>query len=59
MEQVALTYQVEIKTVMFQGKPITLTSRTPIFTPEQREKQRRFIESKLYDAVKKYGRVAS
>jgi len=33
-----------------------LTNRTPVFTPEQREEQRRFIESKLYDAVKKYGK---
>jgi len=56
MEQIALNYKVETKTVMFQGKPITLTNWTPVFTPEQREKQQRFIESKLYDAVKKYGK---
>jgi len=58
MEQTALSYKVEERTAIFQGKPITLISRTPVFTPEQREKQRRFIESRLYDVVKKYGNTA-
>jgi hypothetical protein len=58
MEQVALNYKVESKTVIFQGKPITLTNRTPIFTPEQREKQRLFIEQRLYPIAKKYSKNA-
>ncbi|MDR1439328.1 MAG: hypothetical protein LBJ10_04790 [Clostridiales bacterium] len=47
-------YSVETATVMFQGKPITLTSRTPILSPEQREKRKREIESILYNVFKKY-----
>ncbi len=47
-------YTVETSTVMFQGKPITLTQRTPIFTPEQREKRKKEIEQKLYGIFKKY-----
>jgi len=58
MEQVALNYEVETKTVIFQGKQITLTNRTPIFTPEQREKQRLHIEERLYQIAKKYSKSA-
>ena len=54
MEQTPSSYNVETKTVIFQGKPITFTSRTPVFTPEQYEKQKKFIESRLYDVVKKH-----
>jgi hypothetical protein len=52
--QQAVRFDVETKTVMFQGKPITLTNRTPIFTPEQREKRRREIERRLYDVVSRH-----
>ena len=51
--QPALNYTVETKQVSFQGKTITLTNRTPVFTPEQREKQKLEIERRLYDIVKK------
>ncbi|MDR1157569.1 MAG: hypothetical protein LBK75_04585 [Oscillospiraceae bacterium] len=47
-------FTVETKTVYMQGKPITLTSRTPVLTPEQREKRKREIEARLYDICRKY-----
>jgi hypothetical protein len=53
MEQ-AERYNVDTQTVQFQGKPITLTNRTPLFTPEQREKRKREIEATLYNIAKKY-----
>ena len=53
MRQV-LKYEVESKTVLFQGKQIALTNRTPIYTPEQREKQRREIERRLYEVARKH-----
>jgi hypothetical protein len=58
MEQTALRYEVTTQNVIFQGKQITLTSRTPVFTPEQREKQKRAIELRLYNVVGKYKRDA-
>ena len=54
MEQTSLRYEIESKTVVFQGKSITLTNRTPVFTPDQREKIRLEIENRLYDVVKKH-----
>ena len=54
MANTALRYEVETRTVIFQGKPITLTNRTPIYSPEQREKVRGEIEGRLYDVVMKH-----
>ena len=54
MEQTNLRYTVESKTIIFQGKPITLTNHTPILTPDQREKVRLEIENRLYDVVKRH-----
>lgn len=47
-------FMVETEIVFMRGRPVTLTSRTPIFTPEQREKRRREIETRLYDICLKY-----
>jgi hypothetical protein len=41
-------------TVLFQGKPITITDRTPLYTPEQREKRKKEIEHTLFGIFKKY-----
>ena len=54
MEQSTYPCAVETKTVSHQGRPITLTNRTPVLTSEQREKQRLEIERRLYDVVSKY-----
>ncbi|MCL2456007.1 MAG: hypothetical protein FWD19_00485 [Defluviitaleaceae bacterium] len=54
MEQAALNYEIETKIIIFQGKQVTLTNRTPVFTSEQREKQRRVIEQRLFAVVKKH-----
>jgi hypothetical protein len=54
MEQTIRQFTVETKTVYLQGKPVTLTSSTPILTPEQREKRKREIETRLYDICLKY-----
>jgi hypothetical protein len=54
MEQTIGRFTVETKTVCLSGKPVTLTSRTPVLTPEQREKRRREIEGRLYDVCLKY-----
>jgi hypothetical protein len=45
---------VETKTIILNGKPATLTNRTPVLTPEQREKRRREIETCLYDVCRKH-----
>ena len=54
MEQTVLRYKTERKTVIFQGKSITVINRIPIFTPDQHEKRRLEIENRLYDVVKKH-----
>ena len=54
MELCGLQYETETKIATFQGKPITVTNRIPIFTPEQRERRRREIETQLYGVVEKY-----
>jgi stress response protein YsnF len=48
------TYAKETKTVLFQGKPITITHLTPIPSPEERVKIKREIEHQLYDVFIKY-----
>jgi hypothetical protein len=47
-------FTVETKTIFMQGRPVTLTSRTPILAPQQREKRKREIETQLYDICRKY-----
>ena len=54
MEPCGLQYEAETKTVLLQGCPVTVTSRTPIFTPEQRNRRRSEIEAQLYNVAKKY-----
>ena len=54
MSHNTLRYEVERKTVIFQGKSITLTNHIPVFTPDQREKIRSEIENRLYSVVKKH-----
>ena len=54
MANTALRYEVETRTVIFHGKPITLINRTPIYSPEQREKVRGEIEGRLYDVVMRH-----
>jgi hypothetical protein len=54
MERTANRFTVETKTVYIQGKPVTLTNRTPVLTPEQREKRKREIEARLYEVCRKY-----
>ena len=49
-----IKYTKKSSTVIFQGKPITVTERSPILTPEQREKRKKEIEFKLYGIFKKY-----
>ena len=49
-----IKYAQESSTIMFQGKPITVTEFTPILSPEQREKRKKEIEHKLYGIFKKY-----
>lgn len=48
-------YTKETKTATLQGKVITITHLTPILTPEEREKQKREIEQKLFEVYSKYG----
>jgi hypothetical protein len=47
-------FTVETEIIFMRGRPVTLTSRTPIFTPEEREKRRREIEAQLYNICLKY-----
>jgi hypothetical protein len=54
MEQTIQRFTVETKTVSINGKTFTLTNRTPILTPEQREKRKREIEERLYEVCLKY-----
>jgi|GEM_PF-5483030 len=58
MEQTTLQYAVKTKEAVFQGKVIKLTNRTPIFTPEQHEKQRLHIERQLYEIANKHAKSA-
>ena len=54
MSKTATTYAKETKTAVFQGKTITVIHKTPILTPEEREKRKREIEHQLYDVFVKY-----
>jgi hypothetical protein len=47
-------YKTETKMIMFQGKLIPYTSVSPIFTPEDEERNRRELEEALYDILIKY-----
>ena len=49
-------YAKETKTIIFQGKPVTVTHLTPILTPEQRAKRKQEIEGQLYTVFSKYRR---
>jgi hypothetical protein len=39
------------------GRPVTLISRTPILSPQQREKRKQEVEAKLYDACIRHQRA--
>ena len=52
-------YTKETVIVALPGKAITLTHLTPILTPEEREKQKREIERKLYEVYVKYENKAA
>jgi hypothetical protein len=39
------------------GRPVTLISRTPILSPQQREKRKQEIEAQLYDACIRHQRA--
>jgi hypothetical protein len=47
-------YTASTHTVIFQGKPITITDHTPVLSPGQRVKRKREIEAALYNVFKKY-----
>ena len=47
-------YTQEIKTITFQGKPITVTHLTPKLTQDERVKRKQEIEHHLYDVFVKY-----
>jgi len=49
-------YARETKTVLFQGKAITVTHLTPILSPEERKKRKCEIEHQLYDVFVKYNK---
>ena len=52
------TYAKEVKTAIFQGKPITVTHLTPILSPNERAKIKREIEHQLYDVFIKYNKTS-
>ena len=52
-------YTKETKATTIQGKTVTVTHLTPILTPEEREKQKREIERKLYEVYAKYENKAA
>jgi hypothetical protein len=43
-----------IQSIMFQGKPITVTHIVPKLTPQQRKQWKSEIENHLYDVFSKY-----
>jgi len=49
-----IKYKVEIKTVPFGDGTIQVKNLTPIFSPKERENQRREIEVRLFDVFSKY-----
>ena len=51
----AVTYQLETKSVPFQGKTIVLESLTPVLSPKEKEQRKKEIERRLYDVFSKYG----
>ena len=44
----------EFKTVSFGGGTIQVENVTPVFSPKDREKQKREIETRLFDVFSKY-----
>ena len=51
----AVTYQLETKSVPFQGKTIVLESLTPVLSPKEKEQRKKEIERRLYEVFSKYG----
>jgi hypothetical protein len=49
-----VNYHREREPAVFQGKPITVTHLTPALTPQQRERRKQEIESRLYEIFSKY-----
>lgn len=47
-------YQSEITTARLGDREIRLENLTPVLSPEEHEKQKREIESRLYDVFVKY-----
>ena len=47
-------YETETKTVPFGGGTIRVENRTPIFSPQERERRKREIEIQLFNVFSKY-----
>jgi len=49
-----IRYKSEIKTVPFCGGTIRVENLTPVLSPEDREKRKREIETRLFEVFSKY-----
>jgi hypothetical protein len=57
MRQVA-RFKTETRTVDMGGRLVSLVSRTPILSPQQRAKRKQEVEARLYDACIRHQRTA-
>jgi len=49
-----IKYESEVKTVSFGSGTIRVENLTPIFSPNERDKRKREIETRLFDVFSKY-----
>ena len=52
--QTAINYHTEVTVVPFGNGTITIESRTPILSPQERERRHREIEKQLFAIFSKY-----
>ena len=49
-----IEYEEDVKKVLIGKKEVVVVNRTPIYSPEERERVKEEINRKLYDVFKKY-----
>ena len=52
--QAQVKYESEIKTSVLGDRTITVKNLTPVFSPQEQDKQSREVERRLFDVFRKY-----
>ncbi|MEE0411236.1 MAG: hypothetical protein UD273_00090 [Gemmiger sp.] len=52
--QAQVKYKSEVKTAVLGDRTITVKNLTPVFSPQEQDKQSREVERRLFDVFRKY-----